>query len=80
MTIKFPPDDHMGLMPADFVAHVFGRSSRTVSEWVFRYRLTRFTKDGSLLRGKGRMWLSYREISSKVPPSVLERKGCPAPI
>lgn len=79
MTIRLPENDPLALMPADYVAHVFGRSTRTVSEWVFRYRLTKLMRDGSPYRGKGRMWLSYREIVEKLPESVIARKGCHAP-
>lgn len=79
MTIR--PSDPLALVPAAYVAHLYGRSSRTVCEWVFRYRLTRLTSTGAIAKGRSKgYWLSLREVRDRVPASVRERKGQPDPV
>jgi len=75
MTFKLPEHDPLHLMPADYIAHIFQRGTRTIADWVVRYRLTRLTRQGTRAKAtSNRYWLSYREVIDRVPIEVRDRK------
>lgn len=78
MTFRLPEHDPLQLMPADYIAHLFQRDTRTIGDWVVRYKLTRLRRDGTRARCTSkRYWLSYREVIERVPIEILDRKMTP---